>query len=292
MTMMEKLGTAKPDARSTGAEALHSVTATGVLYRDAGRSEDGHGPDGADDGAARDVTWALPEEVPVALQINSESFTVMMATPADLRDFATGLILAEGIITSPKTIKGVLVMPVENGITIDLAIDQAAIDPARLTKRAIEGRTGCGLCGVADIAGALKPLPRFSTHLTPAPDVILAAAIALPAHQPMNRLNRTVHAAAWVSPEGGVLTVREDVGRHNALDKLIGALATAGTDPSSGFVLMTSRCSFELVQKCAIYGISALVTVSAPTALALNLARSSHMYLAALGHGGVVVFND
>ncbi len=243
------------------------------------------------DGHVRDIAWALPEEVPVAVQINSESFAVMMATPADIRDFAVGIMLSEGIVKDAGDIHGVLVMPVENGITADVAIDAAALDAARVSRRSIEGRTGCGLCGVEDIASALKPLPRLESPFAPSPGAILKAGRSLPGLQPMNLVNRSVHAAAWVSPEGDVLVVREDVGRHNALDKLIGALALARTDTRRGFVLMTSRCSFELVQKCVLAGIGALVTVSAPTALALDLARASGLYLAALGRDEAVVFN-
>lgn len=245
----------------------------------------------AADGSERSIAWALPEEVPVAVQINSQAFTVMMATPADLRDFAAGLMISEGIVTSPEQIRGVLVMPVENGITVDIAIDEADVDAARLTKRSIEGRTGCGLCGVEELSAALKPLPRLSGRFTPAPADIRKAAKALPGLQPMNLVNRSVHAAAWVLPSGDIAIVREDVGRHNALDKLIGAVYAAGIDVRAGFVLMTSRCSFELVQKCALSGIGALVTVSAPTALALDLARGSGLYLAALGRDEPVVFN-
>lgn len=254
-----------------------SRTATGVAHQT--------------DGRVLDVRWALPEEVPIALQYNSQPYTVMMATPADLRDFAIGISLAEGVVKNAGDIKGVLVMPVENGVTVDIAVDEEAIAAARLVNRSIEGRSGCGLCGVEEIADAIKPLAPLARTNAPAPEAIMKAAKALPALQPMNLVNRTVHAAAWASAAGDVLMVREDVGRHNALDKLIGALAIAGTDLSSGFVLMTSRCSFELVQKCAVAGIGALATVSAPTALALDLARQTRMFLAALGAGGVVVFN-
>ena len=272
MTMM-----AKSDAPEGETEAVYSQTAHGTAY--------------LPDGSTRAIAWAVPEEVPVALQINTEDVAVMMATPADLRDFAVGFLLTEGLVTTPESINATLVMPVENGVTVDVAVDEADVHRARIAKRAMEGRTGCGLCGVETIADALKPLPRLTNRYTPDPAAILAAAAALPGHQPMNRVNRTVHGAAWVSSSGTIELVREDVGRHNALDKLIGALTRAGTDTSKGFVLMTSRCSFELVQKCAISGIGALVTVSAPTALALQLAEKSGMYLAALGAGGVVVFN-
>ena len=243
------------------------------------------------DGSTRTIAWALPEEVPIAVQINTQAFVVMMATPADLRDFASGLMISEGIVTSPAQIRGVLVMPVENGITVDIAIDEADLEASRLTKRSIEGRTGCGLCGVEDLSAAIKPLPRVQDRFTPSPEAVRRAAKALPGQQPMNLVNHSVHAAAWVSPDGSIAIVREDVGRHNALDKLIGAVYAAGIDVHGGFVLMTSRCSFELVQKCALSGIGALVTVSAPTALALDLARASGLYLAALGRDEPVVFN-
>ncbi len=243
------------------------------------------------DRAVREIVWQVPEEVPVAFQFNSEPFTVMMATPADLRDFAVGFSLAERLVRSKDDIKGVLVMPVENGIAIDIAVADGGLDETRFVRRSIEGRTGCGLCGVEDIAGAIKPVRRLDRSTAPSTAAVLKAANDLPGHQPMNQFNRTVHGAAWVAPDGTISLVREDVGRHNALDKLIGALSLAGTDVTQGFVLMTSRCSYELVQKSASAGITALVTVSAPTTLALELARKSNLFLAALGAGGIVVFN-
>jgi FdhD protein len=216
----------------------------------------------------------------------------MMATPANLRDFAFGFLVGEGILKNPRDIQGVLVMPVENGMAVDVAVPETALETSRLARRAIEGRTGCGLCGVEDIASALRPLPVLTRTWSPSADAIQRAAAGLSEHQPMNRWNRSVHGAAWVSREGEILLVREDVGRHNALDKLIGALILKDQDRESGFVLMTSRCSFELVQKTVTAGIGALVTVSAPTALALDLARKSNLFLAALSPGGPVVFNS
>ncbi len=250
-----------------------------------------HGELRAADGSSTAVAWQLPEETPIAVQINSEPYAVMMATPADIRDFATGLLLSEGLVQQAGDIQGVLVMPVENGITADVAVADHAIDKSRLVRRAIEGRSGCGLCGVEDIAAAIRPLTVLHRTWAPQTVAILKAAKALHQHQPMNAHNRTVHGAAWVSQTGEILTVREDVGRHSALDKLIGALARSGTDMAAGFVMMTSRCSFELVQKAVTSGIGALVTVSAPTALAHDLAKKSNLFLAALGAGEVVVFN-
>ncbi len=244
------------------------------------------------DGNRTPVTWQLPEEVPIAIQINSVPYTVMMATPANLTDFGIGFALAEGIAAHRSDIRGVLAMPVENGMAVDIAIDEEALVDAPMPRRSLEGRSGCGLCGVENIADVVRVTEPVPHTVRPTAAAILKAAAELPERQTMNRFNRTVHGAAWVTLAGDVLIVREDVGRHNALDKLIGALAEAGTDLTTGFVLMTSRCSFELVQKSATAGIGALVTVSAPTALALDIARKARMFLASLGNRDAVVFNS
>ena len=158
--------------------------------------------------------------------------------------------------------------------------------------RALEGRTGCGLCGIEDIAQVIRPLPKVAPKAKIGAEAIERAFAELPAHQPMNRLTHSVHAAAWCDPMGRVLVVREDVGRHNALDKLLGALARRDTDFGTGFIAMTSRCSFELVQKAATMGVPLLATLSAPTALALELAKRAGMTLAARSPEGIVVFKD
>ena len=234
----------------------------------------------------------MPEEVPLAILFNSQNYAVMMGTPADFEDFATGFAIAEGLVAQASDITGILVLPSEQGFAIDLSIAEEKLNRDRMAKRAIEGRTGCGLCGIEDIRDAIRMPGRSVPHVTLSPQAIARAYEELPRHQPMSRINRTVHAAAWCSVDGAILIVREDVGRHNALDKLIGALARAGTDLSSGFVLMSSRCSFELVQKCAIAGIGALATVSAPTALALSLAAQARLKLAALAQRGVMIFDE
>ena len=168
----------------------------------------------AHDGTESRVTWQLPEEVPVALQLNSEPFTVMMSTPANLRDFAAGFLLGEGMISSVKDIDGILVMPVEGGMAVDVAIAPEKIDRSRIARRAIEGRTGCGLCGVEEISAAVRPLPVISRDWSPDAATIESAARRLRDHQPMNQANRSVHGAAFVSKSGDVLLSREDVGRH------------------------------------------------------------------------------
>jgi FdhD protein len=237
------------------------------------------------------TTWSLPEEVPVALQLNSAPYAVMMATPADLRDFAFGFALSEGLVRHASQIANVLVMTSGDGFTVDLAIDDSHLIRERMISRSIEGRVGCGLCGVEEMADAIRMPSGKLLSTTLNADAVSKAFQDLPNHQPMNIVNRTVHAAAWCSGEGAIQLAREDVGRHNALDKLIGAMAQSQTSPRQGFVLMSSRCSFELVKKCAIAGISALATVSAPTALAHRLAQQAGMKLAALSKQGVMIFD-
>ncbi len=255
----------------------NSVPTTGILY----------GPTGP-----IPTTWQVPEEVPIAVLFNSQAYAVMMATPADFNDFAIGFALAEGIVKRAADVKAVLVLPSEEGFAVDLSVDEQHINRTRMVKRSLEGRVGCGLCGIEDIKDAIRMPAGTVAAATLLPEAVAAAYADLPNHQPMNAVNRTVHAAAWCSVHGDILLSREDVGRHNALDKLIGALAKAGMDPHYGFVLMSSRCSFELVQKCALAGIGALATVSAPTALALQLARQAGLKLAALSKGFVMIFDQ
>jgi len=240
------------------------------------------------DGGTAAVLWQIAEEVPVALMFNSEPFAVMMATPADLGDFGIGFALAERIIPDAEAIAGIIAMPVDNGFCIDIALREG-VRP-RSTRRAIEGRSGCGLCGAEDIAEVVRPVRHVARGFELTEPAVRRAFEALPAHQPMNRLNHSVHAAAWCDPSGQVLFAREDVGRHNALDKLIGALARRKIDPASGFVAMTSRCSFELVQKASAAGIPYLATISAPTALALRLAGEANIGLAVASREGIVFF--
>ena len=266
--------TARPDP-SWASEPATSRPAEGLLHR-------------ADGGTSR-LVWQLPEEVPVAIMHNSVSTAVMMATPADLADFGVGFSLSEGFVTGAAAIRNVVALTVENGFCVDIAVDESGLRPRSL--RALEGRTGCGLCGVEDIADVVKPINAIKPAFALDPSAVQKAFADLPALQPMNRVNHSVHAAAWVTPEGGIRLVREDIGRHNALDKLLGAVTRQGLDKGAGFVAMTSRCSFELVQKCAQLGIAHLVTISAPTGLALSLAQQAGITLAARSPDGIVVFH-
>ena len=267
----------RPPVHPGDVEALRtSIAAHGILHTLAGDEE---------------TVWQVPEEVPLALQFNSQNYAVMMGTPADFEDFAVGFAIAEGIIASVADVTAVLVLATDQGYAIDLSVPDEKINRARMAKRSLEGRTGCGLCGIEDMKDAIRMPGRALPDVPLSPQAVARAYEQLPFHQPMSRVNRTVHAAAWCSVDGEILLSREDVGRHNALDKLIGALARGATDLGQGFVLMSSRCSFELVQKCAIAGVGALATVSAPTALALSLARQADLKLAALASRGVMIFD-
>jgi FdhD protein len=240
--------------------------------------------------AGKPFTWFLPEEVPVGLLINSKSYAVMMATPADLEDFGIGFALSEGLVRHWSHVSNVLVMPSGDGFAVDLAIGENFIVRERMIARTLEGRVGCGLCGIEELDNAIRMPAGKVLDVSFDAEAVARAFEALPRHQPMNAFNRTVHAAAWCSVDGTILLAREDVGRHNALDKLIGAMARAHVVPV-GFALMSSRCSFELVQKCAMAGIGALATISAPTALAWRLARQAGLKLAALSQQGVMIFD-
>jgi FdhD protein len=239
---------------------------------------------------AMPVRWELPEEIPIAIQINTQSHAVMMATPADLEDFVTGFLVTEGIVRHHSHISNILTLPSGEGFTVDAAIDEKHIVREQIVSRSLEGRVGCGLCGITEMEDAIR-LPRHVLPHIAFREVAIARAFsALPQHQPMYAVNRTVHAAAFCSVDGSIVLSREDVGRHNALDKLVGAMAHANSG-TEGFVVMSSRCSFELVQKCAVAGIGALATVSAPTALAHRLALQAGLKLAALSKEGVMMFD-
>ncbi|WP_109152344.1 formate dehydrogenase accessory sulfurtransferase FdhD [Azospirillum sp. TSO5] len=242
---------------------------------------------GVEEGA--DVEWQVPEETAVAFEYNGRSHAVMMATPADLEDFALGFSLAEEIVGTAADIEKIAVRETPLGFVVNLTVDPLRLLRGSLRSRSMEGRSGCGLCGVDSLVHAVREPRKIETSLEVDPAAVAAAFRALPDHQPMNRANRSVHAAAWCAPDGSIRLAREDVGRHNALDKLIGAIAGSGADPAGGFVVMTSRCSFELVQKTAAVGIPLLATISAPTALALELARNANLTLGALSRRDTVI---
>jgi FdhD protein len=196
-----------------------------------------------------------------------------MATPNDLEDFAYGFALTEQIANRVADIRGVEVEAIEDGWKLKIALSGERLQAHLARGRAMSGRTGCGLCGIEDFSQMPSPRPVLPMQSPVGPEAIRAAVSELEAKQPLNQATRAVHGAAWCSRDGTIVLVREDVGRHNALDKTIGALARAGVAPDDGFFVITSRCSFEMVAKVAIFGAGTLVSVSAPTSLALERAR-------------------
>lgn len=227
--------------------------------------------------AAREV----PEEVPVALSYNGSTAAVMMATPADLEDFARGFTVTEGIAAADD----ILSLDVEEtpqGIDLQVWLRPEAATRVAERRRRMVGPVGCGLCGIESLAEASRDLPPVRSSLRMAPQDVLTAATALTGHQPLHDVTRAAHAAGFWVPGRGMVAAREDVGRHNALDKLAGALIGAGIAPATGAVVVTSRLSVDLVQKVAALGAPVILSVSAPTAAALDLADRSQITVAAL----------
>lgn len=224
---------------------------------------------------------AVPAERPVAFVYNAAPYTVMMATPGDLEDFALGFSLAEGILKRASEFGGLGVTEAAAGIELRIAIPDRRARLLAARPRNLAGRTGCGLCGIQSLGQALRPLPVLAEgEPRVSAAAVLAAVAALPAAQALNRQVQAVHAAAWCGLDGDLRLLREDVGRHNALDKLIGARARLG-DVTPGFALITSRLSVEMVQKAATVGMALLVALSAPTTLALEQAEAAGVTLVA-----------
>uniref|UniRef100_UPI0035B07052 formate dehydrogenase accessory sulfurtransferase FdhD n=1 Tax=Stella sp. TaxID=2912054 RepID=UPI0035B07052 len=232
------------------------------------------------DGRASVGAEAVAAELPVAIAYDGETHVVMMATPADLEDLAVGFTLAEGIVADVGEIQDLLVADLDVGMRVRLTIPPERVAALAERHRNLPGRSGCGLCGIASIEAALRPLPPAPPGPTVAASAVLAAVAALPARQAANRATGAVHAAALADRDGRLRLVREDVGRHNALDKLVGAAARAGLKPDEGFLVLTSRCSMEMVQKAATAGFAVIVAISAPTMLAIELARDAGLTLA------------
>jgi FdhD protein len=230
------------------------------------------------------ATAPVAAEVPVALVYNGRPHAVMMCTPADLEDFGVGFTVSEQIAAATE-VQRVDVVRYARGIELQIEIPADAAERLQQRGRAIAGRTGCGLCGVETIDEALRePAPVQST-LRVSRAALWRAAEQLDTHQPMNAETHAIHAAAWATADGAVQIAREDVGRHNALDKVIGALARSDLDPATGFIIVTSRASYELVQKAAAVNVPLLAAVSRPTALAVELADTAGITLVGLLRG-------
>ncbi len=234
----------------------------------------------ADGASAAREEWVI-EETPVALLYNGLSFAVMMTTPADLEDFALGFAICEGIVADAGEFSLIDVVRSEHGIALHAAIPQQRFDAIENRQRTLEGRSGCGLCGVASLQSALQPVRVVGggPRLTAAQ--IHAGLARLSQQQPLNARSGGVHAAGFVQSDR--LLVREDVGRHNALDKLVGAMlrATPRPDPQDGFLAITSRASYEIVHKAANAGIAVIAAMSAPTDLAIAQAEAAGITLIA-----------
>lgn len=238
------------------------------------------------DGLLEEGLRPVPEEVPVAFSYGGSTHAVMMATPSDLEDFATGFSLTEGIISSGADIEAIDVLEAAQGYDVQVSLVDDQADALRIRRRHMAGPVGCGLCGIESIEQAVRPVPDVSKiPLTVAAEEIVAAMKALNGSQPLHQETRAVHGAGFYVPAEGLLAVREDVGRHNALDKLAGAVLRASRRGDEGIVVVTSRISVEMVQKTAILGCSVLIAISAPTALAIETAEMAGMTLVALVRG-------
>ncbi|VAW21263.1 Sulfur carrier protein FdhD [hydrothermal vent metagenome] len=234
-------------------------------------------------GLGEAVSFVLPQEVPIGLLYNDLAYAVMMATPDDFKDFALGFSLSEGVINKADELLSIAQKQRKNGIELRLEITDKRFERLQLhlRRRAHFARSGCGLCGIDDLNDAIRPLPQLppSGNKTSI-KAMLRAVNDFERAQPLRATNRSVHGAAFVGSNGKIILVREDIGRHNALDKLIGAGASAAIDWEDGFVLLSSRCTYELVQKCALSGISTMVCLSAPSNAAIKTAQKTSIGLA------------
>ena len=236
-------------------------------------------------GARAPVVEQIAEEAPVALVYNGLPHVVVMASPDKLEDLALGFSLSEGVIAAVTELGGIEVVPEKTGYSVYLSIpaERAALIEQR--RRNMTARTGCGLCGAQTIEQAMRAVPKVAHALRVTRQALARAMKQLPALQTLNAATGATHAAAWANAKGELQLVREDVGRHNALDKLIGAMAAGGIDAAQGFAVITSRASYEMVQKAAMAGIGMLAAVSAPTALAIRIARDAGVTLAGFVRG-------
>ncbi len=233
--------------------------------------------------AVQSVTWGIAVEAPVEIALNGTPWTVMLATPADLADLAVGLALTERVLRDAHAVTDVIVSEFLHDVSVNLIVPESALDTTAIRSRSLLGSTACGLCGLESLAqlharGTSASAERQRADVSDA--AILRAFAELPSHQPINAATRSVHAAAWCAPNGAIELVREDVGRHNALDKLVGALARRTMLAQPGFVVMSSRCSYELVYKASVAHTLLLATVSAPTTMALEWSNALQLPLA------------
>ncbi|MBU6268472.1 MAG: formate dehydrogenase accessory sulfurtransferase FdhD [Sphingomonadales bacterium] len=245
------------------------------------------------DGRRAPVAREWVPEAPVALEFNGVAYAVMMATPADLEDFATGFALTEGLAATAADIADIALAEVDSGWIARAQLPRLPMERLgeRIRNRAAE--SSCGLCGIESLEALARPLPAVAAHRRIDAASIFAALGLLPGRQALGTATGAAHAAALVREDGAIALLREDVGRHNALDKLVGAAARGGLSPGAGFMLSTARCSFEIVEKAVRAGATTLVTVSLPTSLAVERARAAGLSLWALARDdSVLLVND
>lgn len=239
-------------------------------------------------GAATHEEDFVAEEIPIAMIYNGATFAVMMATPHDLDDFALGFSLTERLISEPAQLLELEVRTLIEGIELAMRVtdDAHGAHLGREQERLLPGRSGCGICGTRDLENAVRHDGPVGEGPAVSRKALEIALHELKSRQPVNLATGAVHGAAWANASGQILLVREDVGRHNALDKLIGAMTRAGIDVNDGFAVVTSRASYEMVTKAASAGIAMLAAISAPTALAVELARSAGITLVGFARPG------
>jgi FdhD protein len=225
-------------------------------------------------------------EVPVALTYNKRSHVVMMVTPTDLEDFAAGFSLTEGIVDEPGDILDTRIIKREQGLELAMTVSEESILRLDRQRRNLVGRTGCGLCGAESLDQATRSPAVVSGQLSVSAKALQTAVNSLNDHQPLQVLTGAVHGAAWCDTDGRIVDLREDIGRHNAFDKLIGHLCLSDFDPSTGFALVSSRASYEMVYKAAAAGMEVLVAVSAPTTMAIDFAQRSGITLVGFARPG------
>jgi FdhD protein len=234
------------------------------------------------DGSTRTVDRPFAPEIPVALEYNGLSYAVMMASPTDLEDFITGFALTESLSPRVEDVTGIDLAETDLGWIARATITSLALEKLQERVRSRVAESSCGLCGIDNLEAVARPLCPVAAHTPIDPAAIFRALEALREHQPGNRATGGMHAAAYVDSAGEIVTVREDVGRHNALDKLVGAMARSGRSMAGGFILSTARCSYEIVEKAVRAGATSLVTISVPTSMAAARAEAAGLSLFAL----------
>lgn len=245
------------------------------------------------DGSTQSIDRPIAAEVPLSIEYGGIAYAVMMVSPANLEDFVTGFSLSEGLIERPADIEALDIAEIERGWVARIALRAPLMERIYERARARVSEGSCGLCGLENLEQVMRPLPVITARPKGNAAAIFAALDRLSNHQPLTRATGAAHAAAFCAPDGAILAVREDIGRHNALDKLVGALVRTDTNTASGFLLLTARCSYELVEKAILAGCPMLVTISAPSTLAIARAVAHGLTLVALARpDAMLVAND